>query len=283
MKTIIGLLFLLSISSAKAQNTISIPFGDSVSIDGTMISDEWSDSDSLDITFLTTKSVRVYYKHDGQNFLACYKGNLESANVRFPEILFDIAFDRSSIFQSDDWWFHVSTTDCEYKGRYGHYINCELERPNWTARNNIIMGNPITDLVEISIPFTTLNININTVDTIGISFLITNTANAFHHWPNGAHRLYPITWGKAVFDKVGLAVDYTKGNEQFYLWPNPSNDRVFIKSNKNEEMIYYSLIDVMGKEIVRNKYSENGIDISTVPAGIYFINVNQGYYRLVKE
>ncbi len=287
MRKIILLLWLLHAGVMYGQNIIQIPLGKQVNVDGELNGVEWDDSDSLDINFSNnTKKVRVYYKHDGENLLACYKGDLESANVRFPEILLDMEFDRANIFQADDWWFHVSATDCEYKGRYGHYANCELERPNWKAVNNIIFGDPITDLVEISIPFSTINLNLNTVDTIGISFLITNTANAFHHWPNGAHRLYPITWGKAVFDKVGLAVDYSKEKEQFYLWPNPSNDRVYLKLNpkkiidRESEIIVYS---IHGKKVQQGYYQEEGLDISGLGSGIYYIQYKQQSMPFIKK
>ncbi len=280
------LLWLLHAGAMYGQNIIRIPLGERVNIDGEMNSIEWDDSDSLDINFSNnTKKVRVYYKHDGYNLLACYKGDLESANVRFPEILLDIEFDRSNIFQQDDWWFHVSTTDCEYKGRYGHYVNCELERPNWEAVNNIIIGEPITDLVEISIPFSTINLNINTVDTIGISFLITNTANAFHHWPNGAHRLYPLTWGKAVFDKTGLGLFNSK-LEQFQVFPNPSNDKVYLKLNSirisgNEsEIIIYT---IQGRKVLQCKYKEEGLDISDLSSGLYYVQYEQQTVPFIKK
>lgn len=285
MKSLILFVLTIVVNASFAQNIINIPLGDSVNIDGIMEVNEWVDSDSVVINFSNNKKVNVYYKHDGGNLLACYKGDLESANVRFPEILLDMEFDRSNIFQADDWWFHVSSTDCEYKGRYGHYVNCELERPNWKAVNNIIFGEPITDLVEIEIPFSTINLNINTIDTIGISFLITNTAHANHHWPIGAHRLYPITWGKAVFDKNGLGI-YTPKPEQFQVFPNPSNDKIFLKFNsqsehQNEfEIIIYT---IYGKNVLQLKYDKEGIDVSDLSSGLYYIEYKHQIRTFIKK
>jgi hypothetical protein len=99
-------------------------------------------------------------------------------------------------------------------------------------------------------------------------------------WPNGAHRLYPITWGKAVFDKVGLAVDYTNENEQFYIWPNPSNDRVFVKHITKQKIKDVTILDIFGRELKTENFTKNGIDISNLPSGIYFFVINQQYYRI---
>lgn len=268
MKKILTLILLCNSLNLKAQNQIIIPYGDSIFVDGIISADEWTDTDSIEINFLNTKKVKVYYKHDLENLLFCYKGNLESANVRFPEILLDLQFDRSSNFQSDDWWFHVSATDCEYKGAYGNYSNCALTKSLWTA-NNITQGVPLTDLVEIKIPFSSIGIQLSNIDTIGISFLVTNTANAFNHWPTNANRLNPSTWGKAIIEKTKTGLSKLKSDD-FILFPNPGNTTLYIKTNLikfNKYEIYNSI----GERILNGEINNNSIRIEELKSGMYIL------------
>lgn len=262
---------------AKAQDQILIPLADTIWVDGQMSVDEWSGSDSVEINFLSTKKVKIYFKHDGENLLLCYKGNLESANVRFPEVLLDINFDRSLDFLSDDWWFHVSTTDCEYKGAYGNYASCATSKVTWQA-NNILQGLPLTDLVEIKIPFRTVGIDLSRNDTIGISFLVSNTFNAFNHWPISASRFIPGSWGIGILEKFSTDIN-TLRTDELIVYPNPVNDLLNIKTNQIN-LLEYFIYNSIGELVVTGKIKENKINIDELKNGVYLLrlmNINNEF------
>lgn len=60
-------------------------------------------------------------------------------------------------------------------------------------------------------------------------------------------------------------------SEKFMIYPNPANNKIHIKNS--DELIFYRIIAISGKEVlVSNKYS-NSIDISSLQNGIYFLEV----------
>src|SRR5687767_5395371 len=109
---------IISFSPVNAQLIINVPYGAASTIDGTFSPGEWDDANMLVLT--ASPQTKVLYKHDSSNFYIAFAGNLQSGN-KFPEILLDINNAKTSGWQDDDWWFHVSATDCEYKAEYGNY------------------------------------------------------------------------------------------------------------------------------------------------------------------
>jgi len=276
------IIFLCWTTIAKTQTTICIPNGSSVNIDGIISNNEWQDADSL---FLGTGSqTKVLYKHDNNNLLVAFVGNLQSAS-RFPEILIDINNDKNSSWQADDWWFHVSAQDCEYQGQYGNYNNCAIVRPNWSAVKNMASGPPsppYIDTIEVKIPFNTLNINLNSVDSIGLSFMVTNTVNSWIHWPAGADRNLPSTWGAAIFDCVINSLqDHGKSNiEYIKISPNPTDGILQLKFTDKiptDEFTMY-IYDDTGKKVIQKTFNESvvsdiEIDLTGISGGTYLIKI----------
>jgi hypothetical protein len=277
--SVIFLVLCIGLENVHAQ-LIHIRQGTVVQVDGTIGSTEWSDADSILIDLNTTQKVTVKFKHDGSNFNFTFLNNLESFNIRFPEILFDINNDKSLSWQNDDWWFHVSATDCESNTAANDYSNCLLVQPDWLAVNNFQSGPPMTDTVEIQIPFTKVNFNSTFTDTIGIAFDVTNTFSAWNYWPDPLVDVQiPTSWGNAIveFNTSGL-----KGIND----PTP---RSLVISNPVEEILhltFYSplytdrilrLRDIRGQVIRTIKM--NNIDVNdkvSVPVG----SLSPGMYFL---
>jgi hypothetical protein len=63
-------------------------------------------------------------------------------------------------------------------------------------------------------------------------------------------------------DKMGISV-----------YPNPANEKIFIEQAKNEEIIGVVVTDLYGKEVIKTS-KQTEIDISSLAAGVYFIQVN---------
>lgn len=61
------------------------------------------------------------------------------------------------------------------------------------------------------------------------------------------------------------------------LYPNPSSNKVFINTFNSKDKLDNSKItitDISGREIIQTKYSAEGIDVSPLTSGVYFVNIS---------
>jgi hypothetical protein len=57
------------------------------------------------------------------------------------------------------------------------------------------------------------------------------------------------------------------------VFPNPVSDRMFIQS-ENAQIHAVTLMDIHGKQVLRaNNSGSGGIDITEIPAGVYFVQI----------
>jgi len=161
----------------------TIPFGGAVVVDGYMIQPQegWS--------------VPVGIKHDAEAITIAF-AQLQPPGpppfAVFPELLIDVGNEKLEALGPDDWWFHVSATDCAAAGRYDDYDGCVLEARTWEA-NNFPSGELI-DAVEIRIPLQTLGIDQRQPVEIGIALRLSDTQGYAAHWPLTADPATPSTW-----------------------------------------------------------------------------------------
>lgn len=255
-----------------------IPYANTPTIDGSTAAGEWDDAGLVEIPILNnSKKIEVRFMHDSAHLHIAFWGNLESSNVRFPEVLLDINHDKSTFWLSDDWWFHVSATDCDYQGQYGNYANCQVERPNWKAEKNFSPGLPKTDTVEIQIPFSTLGIDIQNVDTIGMAFLATNTASVWEPWPTNANRNVPATWGKAVFGADGVVVAVEADpRKPVSVFPNPTKGKVYVSARSD-----IAVFDFAGRLLLKKSGTDH-FDISHLPGGLYVLHLGGDSWQMTQ-
>lgn len=86
-----------------------------------------------------------------------------------------------------------------------------------------------------------------------------------------------------IVNKVGT-LSYVSNIQQFCLitlYPNPTNDRLYIQSNRKIDHAY--IYDVVGNIIHVNINSEcSCIDVSTLPQGVYFLKLNNETHKFIK-
>ena len=187
---------------AQSGPLLLIEPGAPVTIDGDMQPSEWHDADTVRFVVEDLVDVEVRFKHDGSSLLFAFisdrKGN---AGEVHPEIYVDSNNDKSLGWLADDWWFHVSATDCDVNGAYADFSNCSVTQPDWqAARNPTPPDFPPMDTTEVRIPFAKIGAVIG--DRIGIAF------NVHYHegedrlleglWPVYAKMVQPLSWGNAV-------------------------------------------------------------------------------------
>jgi|GEM_PF-778718 len=268
-------LILINWSVLGFSQTLTIPFSKAPTINGKIDSAEWSNADTATIKINNSRSTKVYYMYDTAALYLAFIENLQSGGNYFPEVVIDPNNDTNSTFQSDDWWFHVSATDCESKGQYGNYANCKKVQNDWTAVPNFAPRGSVVDTVEMEIKFSKIGVNLT--DTIGIAFVLNNFVN-FKNFPSTADHLNPSTWQNATFDRTTKIEDISSIKENtFELYPNPSNGIVSLSFNQLTGSKNLEVYDQSGRLLINNVIGErnnsNRIDLSQFDHGLYFIKV----------
>ncbi len=268
-----ALLSLLLPLNAKSQHVVFPLDTNTVTIDGVLQPLEWGNAETIMINVNTADNVQVMFKHDGNAMYFAYTGKLESANALFPEVLTDAAHMGGSSWVNGQWWLHVSATDCENNGGYGVYTNCLATQPGWEGAPNFSAGPPMTDTVEIKIPFSKVGFNPATMDTMGMAFMVTNTANIFRLYPTGADRNVPATWADATFSKEHVSIAHQGIQSSISIYPNPACDVVCVKGAEQGSSVY--LRDITGRLLQeRIVFSSTEIlPVSEYPAGMYIVEV----------
>lgn len=278
MKSILLFLGLGLFTTPLFSQSLNIPCSLAPTLDGTIDSVEWARSDTAIISIMNgNNTVDVLVQHDNVSLFIAFMGNLQST-IRFPEVLIDVNNDKSQSWAAEDAWFHVSATDCESFGLPSNYDSCQLVRPNWTAIPNMIAGGPTVDTIEIEIPFST--IGIQTGDTIGLAFDVTNTATFWEYWPSGASINNPSTWGTAILSNCDPIGRDEYENFPFSLFPNPAKEFIHLefRSKENPSSVFnVEIIDAIGRSVKQWKstsINENGkIYVGDLDSGAYYVSI----------
>lgn len=88
-------------------------------------------------------------------------------------------------------------------------------------------------------------------------------------------------------------VDTSMSNEEFEtsfqgsIYPNPTNDTLYVNCGKLDRNYSFKLIDLLGKTIVSKSFemaSQNeAISISAIPNGVYLAVIESGHKRYTKK
>lgn len=190
-----------------AQDVLQIPCVTAPVVDGVLSAGEWEGAAVVEVLIDGNLPVQVYSVHDGENLYVAFDGPF-GGQFMFPEVLIDPDNSKSVSWQPDDWWFHVSGTDCESQGEPNNYDLCEVEHDSWQGVPNFSPElSPNT--IEIVLPFSKINVGETLPHMIGITFDLTNTISQWRYWPSEANSVSPGTWGTAVLlpKEVSSVVD----------------------------------------------------------------------------
>lgn len=96
-------------------------------------------------------------------------------------------------------------------------------------------------------------------------------------WVNGDNDFYSLVQLK--FTETGLPTSIQLLQEDILFYPNPADQ--FIRFNTPHEITDIELFDIQGRLILKQKPTENLLDISSLNAGVYFLNIKSAK-RIVK-
>lgn len=278
MKTFTSLLAVtgyLLFNNIQAQ-TLSIPCGSATTTDGVVHPAEWADADSIAINIQGNRSITILHKHDSLQLYFAFLGHLQSSNIRFPEVMIDTDHSKGGSWDNQDWWFHVSATDCEYQGEHSNYDSCATQRPNWKGAPNMPAGipePPYIDTMEISIPISTLG---TLGITFGIAFDVTNTFNSWEYWPENANIDEPMTWASASLESCNPASLPPSQSMQPSMFPNPGSDNITLRFDTQSDLetsieVYSILGSTVHCATIPKGCIEYNLSISEWPKGHYLL------------
>jgi len=69
---------------------------------------------------------------------------------------------------------------------------------------------------------------------------------------------------------------------KFYIYPNPVDDRLFIKTT-NDSIDTVQIFDSLGKLVIKRVGIQNGLTVSSLETGIYFIQIKSSKGQTVKK
>ena len=191
---------LAALLPAAALSIDGLPQGTPVVADGTIGTTEWADARAVQVALSASVSVTVLVKHDGTSLLAAYRSTYNPFRTLFmPELVVDPAGDRAASWQADDWWFHVSASDCDARGRWDVYTNCRIVQPDWLGVPNYPMNTPSPALIEqfeVSVPLGKLGLAVG--DTLGLALTAVTMTDQRGMWPAAASMSSPATWAEMV-------------------------------------------------------------------------------------
>jgi len=75
---------------------------------------------------------------------------------------------------------------------------------------------------------------------------------------------------------TSLSVNEFNSNS-YKVYPNPTNNRLFIKTNKNYGQVTLSLTDINGRQVLSKKvelFNQVELDLNQLQSGIYILNIN---------
>lgn len=81
-----------------------------------------------------------------------------------------------------------------------------------------------------------------------------------------------LIFGRAEFSNTQLSIPEYKNN-QFEIFPNPANDKLFVTSN-TQELQKLELFTITGQQVNLNNTSLEVIDLSGVKSGMYLLKIH---------
>lgn len=274
MKILLVVLLLLQGLCTWAQSTRLALSKTAATTDGNWSAAEWADADSAHIRMNDGRVVEVFFKRNDTALFVSYRGPLGSfaAVPQFPEMLIDVNHSRSTSLESDDFWLHVSATDCYAQAAINQFDSCAPDHQGWSAAPNFSTV-LLPDTIELEVSFSFIGLDLAQTDTVGVSFLTSNTNNIWSTWPNGAVRSDPSTWGELVFKEPSTASGIREvENPEVTVLLNQGS----LYLNAGQQQIQSITIhDLMGRMVWHTKRTGSGEQRHAIPAlpdGLYLIS-----------
>lgn len=89
----------------------------------------------------------------------------------------------------------------------------------------------------------------------------------------GSLMLHPVFGSASEFSGVD---DEDSAKDELAVYPNPANDKLFLRTTITNQKVSYTVRDLLGKTLINDNLESDYIDISVLENGVYFIQLNDG-------
>jgi len=186
--------------------TLRIPAGQPVVVDGVLGDADWKRSAKAVIDAGPDWKILVRGKHDAKNLYLVFTGVKHGEQRLFPEVLVDTTSRRPRKWERGVFWFHLSNNLCEGDGEHDVYqrngvFQCAHTKPGWDGNNSPAKD---SDVVEVRISFDKLRIAYHSGLKLGLSLEVTNASGdasqTWSFWLRSATLNDPSTWALVVLE-----------------------------------------------------------------------------------
>ena len=179
----------LSLDPTQAEFPFS---GQPIVVDGRLGAREWDAARRIESTLPDGRTIGVLMQRDREHFQFAFTG-LDQPAPRpvWPEILIDLWGNRSSTWDSNDWWIRIGELDCWARGGWGEG-ECRENQAGLEANNPPLARG---EAVEVSVAFRELRFDESYDDEIGLAFrFVDDLGSQIAVWPLRAEVARPDTW-----------------------------------------------------------------------------------------
>ena len=86
-----------------------------------------------------------------------------------------------------------------------------------------------------------------------------------------------------VESKYWCSSGVIKNESETFIFPNPTDDFLFIQSNTRKDISMVELFDAMGRLVYTEVVYNSEIDLSNFPTGIYTLSYKHGQAKITKK
>lgn len=189
-------------ASRSFGDTLVVPTGKAIKVDGVLSDGEWSDADTLQIRAGPEWHVQILVKHDDKALYVAFSNLVHRKAERYPEILMDVAGDGGSAWRADDWWFHASYHDCTGQSAYDIYKLQACSEPHGWYANNFPLAPGQAVEFRISLGLVGLRTREGASERVfrmafDLTDSVTDPPELRRYWPLSATIREPGTWSRA--------------------------------------------------------------------------------------
>ncbi|MFC2111140.1 T9SS type A sorting domain-containing protein [Bacteroidota bacterium] len=283
MKTLISILLIsilgIGICDANSGDTIVVPYGSNVTIDGIMSGGEWADASTVNISSI---GGTVYFKHTATHLLVAFT-DLNGYSMS-SGIYVDKLNNEGVTPQTDDIWIHGSAGPFEFHGTGTAWQ--QGSPANWTYNN--------TNDNEYSIDLSKIGVSLDSNNILGVlfSFLDWSTTSAEITWPTGGNSnlANPSTWATMIIENIAVNIEdfNITQTDEVRIFPNPTKN--FLNINlKNNSFANIEILNTKGQLIKSFLFSNSTerIDVNDLSTGVYFVKLTNDktveFRKIIKE
>ena len=163
---------------------------------------------------------------------------------------------------------HVDTVDyCDYNG-----LNYRTLRVS--DSQNLFSGDIVCCFGHLTSFFPERLMNPSSKSEVdGLRCYWVDDALLYHHGEEDCNAVYNFFHD----------TDETEITEGLSVYPNPTDGLIHIESSQNASLLAYRITNLLGQTLMTGTVTDQLIDVSALPSGMYFITIGNQTVKLLKQ